>query len=191
MTSAASPWVLPERGRIGIAGVIVAESAIFLIFVVAYLYYIGKSASGPQPAEVLELPILASVLLLSSSATIALAVRALRGNQAGAFLLWWALTFALGSSFLALTALEWRRLIYTEGLTIATNLFGTSYYALVGLHASHVIVGLVALGVVLALGLRGHVRAQHAERTEVLSLYWHFVDGIWIVVFTVVYVIGR
>lgn len=191
MTSGASPWVLPERGRIGIAGVIVAESAIFLIFVVAYLYYIGKSASGPQPAEVLELPILASVLLLSSSATIAFAVRSLRGNQGGAFLLWWGLTFALGSSFLALTALEWWRLIYSEGLTIATNLFGTSYYALVGLHASHVIVGLVALGVVLALGLRGHVRAQHAERTEVLSLYWHFVDGIWIVVFTVVYVIGR
>jgi len=191
VTSPATPWTLPDRGRVGIAGVIVAESAIFLIFVVAYLYYIGKSASGPQPSQVLELPILASALLLSSSATIAFAVRALRGGQRGGFLLWWGATFALGASFLALTALEWRTLIYDKGLTIATNLFGTSYYALVGLHASHVIVGLLALGVVLALGLRGHVRAQHAERTEILSLYWHFVDGVWIVVFTVVYVIGR
>jgi cytochrome c oxidase subunit 3/cytochrome o ubiquinol oxidase subunit 3 len=181
----------PARGRVGIAGVIAAESAVFLIFVVAYLYYVGKSVSGPTPAEVLETPILASVVLLSSSATIALAVRGLRAGQRARFLLWWGLTFSLGGAFLLLTALEWWRLIYTRGLTIATNLFGTTFYSLVGLHASHVVVGLVALGIVLALGARGHVRPAHAEHTEVLSLYWHFVDAVWVVVFTVVYVIGR
>lgn len=189
--AALTPWTLPDRGRVGIAGVIIAESAIFVIFVVAYLFYLGQSLTGPTPAEVLELPILASVLLLSSSATIAVAVRSLRAGRESAFVFWWGLTFAFGAAFLALTALEWRRLIVDHGLTIGTNLFGTTYYALVGLHASHVVVGLLGLGLVLALAIRGHLRPAHAERADVLSLYWHFVDAVWVVVFTVVYVIGR
>jgi cytochrome c oxidase subunit 3 len=82
-------------------------------------------------------------------------------------------------------------LIYDEGLTIKTNLFGTTYYSLVGLHASHVIVGLILLSTTLLFGLAGRVTVVHAERLEVISLYWHFVDAVWIVVFTVVYVLGR
>jgi len=186
----AEAWTLPDRGRVGIAGIIIAESAIFLIFVVAYLYYIGKSLSGPLP-DVLETPILATVMLLSSSLTITLAVRSLRSGNRGGFTLWWGLTFALGAAFLGFTAIEWQRLIFGKGLTIATNLFGTTYYSLVGLHASHVIVGLFGIGLVLTLSLGGHVRREHAERAEVLSYYWHFVDAVWVVVFTVVYVIGR
>lgn len=185
-----SAEVRPDRGKVGIAGVIIAESAVFLIFVVAYLFYIGKSASGPQPS-ILEVPVLASFLLFGSSATITFAVRSLRGGSREGFTLFWGLTFALGAAFLVFTALEWKRLIYEKGLTISTNLFGTSYYSLVGLHASHVIVGLLLLGTVLALSLRGHVQQKHAERCEVLAYYWHFVDAIWVVVFTVVYVIGR
>ena len=77
------------------------------------------------------------------------------------------------------------------GLTISTNLFGTTFYSLVGLHASHVVVGLLALSLVLVFALRGAIKREHAERIEILALYWHFVDAIWIVVFTVVYVIGR
>ena len=130
-------------------------------------------------------------MLLSSSVTITLAVRALRAGNRSGFILFWGLTFALGAAFLGFTAIEWKRLIYERGLTIGTNLFGTSYYSLVGLHASHVIVGLICLGTVLGLALRGDVKREHAERTEVLAYYWHFVDGIWVVVFTVVYVIGR
>lgn len=185
-----SPESRPDRGKVGIAGVIVAESAVFLILVIAYLFYIGKSASGPQPS-ILEVPVLASLLLFGSSATITFAVRSLRGGSREGFTLFWGLTFALGAAFLVFTALEWKRLIYEKGLTIGTNLFGTSYYSLVGLHASHVVVGLIGLGTVLALSLGGHVKQHHAERCEVLAYYWHFVDAIWVVVFTVVYVIGR
>ena len=76
-------------------------------------------------------------------------------------------------------------------LTIATNLFGTTYYSLVGLHAFHVIVGLLGLGLVMALALASKVNDEHAGRVGVLGLYWHFVDAVWVVVFTVVYVIGR
>jgi cytochrome c oxidase subunit 3/cytochrome o ubiquinol oxidase subunit 3 len=77
------------------------------------------------------------------------------------------------------------------GLTIRTNLFGTTFYSLVGLHATHVVIGLIMLTIALVLLLGGRVKEKHAERLEVLSLYWHFVDGVWVVVFLVVYVLGR
>jgi cytochrome c oxidase subunit III len=189
--TAGETWVLPDRGRVGIVGLIVAETAVFTIFVVAYLYYIGKSLSGPTPAEVLDLPVVVSILLWSSSLTIHRAVRALRGGLVQTFALWWFLTILLGALFLVGTGTEWYRLIVHHGLTIRTNLFGTTFYSLVGLHASHVIVGLVLMTVALMLALGGHVNGTHAPRTEVLSLYWHFVDAVWVVVFLVVYVVGR
>ena len=97
----------------------------------------------------------------------------------------------LGIVFLAGTAMEWHKLIYHDGLTIRTNLFGTTFYSLVGLHATHVIVGLIGLSLVMLFTLLGKVEQRHAERIQVLALYWHFVDAVWVVVFTVVYVVGR
>ena len=139
----------------------------------------------------MELPIWATICLLSSSLTIHFAVRSLQSGRGRSFAWWWLLTILLGAVFLAGTGLEWRHLIVDEGLTIQTNLFGTTYYSLVGLHAFHVTVGLIALATVSILAALGYVKQEHAERTEVLSLYWHFVDVVWVVVFTVVYVIGR
>ena len=188
---AALEWKLPARGQVGMYVLIGAESAIFTIFVVAYLFYVGKSLSGPMPSEVLSPPILYTVCLLSSSLTIHFAARSLRAGKVQSFAAWWLLTIMLGAIFLYGTASEWHRLIYKEGLTIATNLFGTTYYSLVGLHGFHVIVGLFALSTVMAFTIFGAVKQEHAERVDVLSLYWHFVDAVWIVVFTVVYVIGR
>jgi len=170
---------------------IIAESAIFTIFVVAYLFYLGKSISGPTPRDVLETPIFYTICLLSSSITIHLAVKRLKCDALLSFLALWLLTIVLGGLFMYGTAQEWRRLIYEHGLTISTNLFGTTYYSLVGLHAFHVTVGLVMLALVLFLGLAGRVRVAQSPRVDVLSMYWHFVDVVWVVVFTVVYVIGR
>ena len=184
-------WVLPSRGRVGMSSLIAAEAAIFTIFVVAYIFYIGKSVSGPTPKDVLELPILGTVCLLSSSVTIHLAVRALRNSKVAMFGLWWFATIALGSIFLIGTGREWHHLIFDEGLTVSTNLFGTTYYSLVGLHAFHVTVGLIILTIAMVFTLLGKVKSEHSERAEVFSLYWHFVDVVWVVVFTVVYVIGR
>jgi cytochrome c oxidase subunit III len=184
-------WVLPDRGKVGMACLIIAESAIFTIFVVAYLFYIGKSVSGPTPSEVLETPVFFTICLLSSSITIHLAGMFLERGRGGAFLISWFLTFVLGGLFLFGTAREWHRLIYEHGLTISTNLFGTTYYSLVGLHAFHVTVGLIMLAIVLIFSLAGHVRREQAPRIGVLSMYWHFVDAVWVVVFTVVYIVGR
>src|SRR6266704_4710886 len=166
-------WTLPYRGKVGMACLIIAESAIFTIFVVAYIFYIGKSLSGPTPQQVLQLPIFNSICLLSSSLTIHLAVSALRREKSGAFNLFWFLTLALGTIFLVGTGREWYHLIYHKGLTISTNLFGTTYYSLVGLHAFHVTAGLVGLSVVMILALAGAVKQEHTQRVDVLSLYWH------------------
>ena len=170
---------------------IVAESAIFLIFVVAYIFYAGKSLSGPYPNEVLEIPIFITICLLSSSITIHLAAKALHNANLRAFGWWWFLTMTLGSIFLIGTGIEWHHLIVEKGLTISTNLFGTTYYSLVGLHASHVTVGLIGISVVMIATLMGKVRPEHADKVDVFSMYWHFVDAVWVVVFTVVYIIGR
>jgi cytochrome c oxidase subunit 3 len=184
-------WKLPYRGKVGMACLIAAESTIFTIFVVAYLFYAGKSLTGPTPSEVLETPIFFTVCLLSSSLTIHFASRFLERGKRGGFLGSWFLTIILGYLFLYGTGQEWRHLIYEHGLTISTNLFGTTYYSLVGLHALHVTAGLVMLSIVLFFGLAGRVGPEHSARVNVLSLYWHFVDAVWVVVFTVVYVLGR
>jgi cytochrome c oxidase subunit 3/cytochrome o ubiquinol oxidase subunit 3 len=176
---------------VGIFCFITAESAIFTIFVVAYLFYLGKDLSGPTPRQILELPILNTVCLLSSSATITFALRSLRNGNVKRFGVWWLATIALGAYFLLGTGREWRHLMYDKGLTLQTNLFGTTFYSLVGLHASHVVVGLLLLLIVMASAIAGLVKQEHAGRVHVLSLYWHFVDAVWIVVFTVVYIIGR
>ena len=184
-------WKLPYRGKVGMACLIFAECAIFTIFVVAYLFYVGKSLSGPTPREVLETPIFYTICLLSSSLTIHFAGKLLERGRRAAFLLLWLLTITLGALFLFGTGQEWHRLIYEHGLTISTNLFGTTYYSLVGLHAFHVTAGLIMLSIVLLFGLAGRVGPEQSARVDVLSLYWHFVDAVWVVVFTVVYVLGR
>ncbi len=184
-------WKLPSSRKVAIACLILTETCLFSIFLAAYVFYLGKSLTGPTPREVLELPVLSTFCLLSSSVTIVLAERAFDRDRVGNFKLWWLATMILAAFFLTSTALEWHKLIYQKGLTISTNLFGTTYYSLVGLHASHVIVGLCLLTLVFILSLGGYVTKMHRERVEMISWYWHFVDAVWIAVFTVVYVIGR
>ena len=187
----AEPWRLPSRGRVAMLALIAGESAIFTIFVVAYIFYIGKSLTGPTPLEVLAIPWFNTICLLSSSVTILLAERQIERGKMRGFTMWWALTIALGTIFIGDTAVEWHKLIYIDGLTIRTNLFGTTFYSLVGLHATHVVVGLIGLSLILIFTLTGHVKEQHSERIQVFALYWHFVDAVWVVVFTVVYIVGR
>src|SRR5215510_14127077 len=184
-------WSLPSSRKVAIVCLILTETTLFSIFVAAYLFYIGKSLTGPTPREVLETPIIPTICLLGSSVTIMLAEFALRRENRGRFQLWWLITILLAATFIGATALEWYRLITVHHLTISTNLFGTTFYSLVGLHATHVVVGVTLLTLVLALSLAGKVRQAHTEHLEMVSWYWHFVDAVWVVVFTVVYVIGR
>src|SRR5262249_32952279 len=139
----------------------------------------------------LPLVVFTTVCLLSSSLTVHAADRALRLGARPAFLGWWSATIGLGVIFLVGTAFEWGELISEYGLTLSRNLFGTTYYTLVGFHALHVTGGVIIMLSVLGLALRREITAQNRLSAELVSWYWHFVDGVWVVVFTVVYVVGR
>jgi cytochrome c oxidase subunit III len=179
------------RGHAGVIGLIVAEASLLGVFVVAYLFYLGKSLSGPYPKDVLEVPIFNTLCLLASSVTVGLAVRALRQGDRRRVGTWLPVTVLLGIAFLTGTAKEWYGLIVDHGLTIGTNLFGTTFYSLVGFHAFHVTIGVIMLTLLTVFAWSGALQSAHADHAELVSWYWHFVDGVWIVVLTVVYIIGR
>ncbi len=183
-----------SRAKVGMASLIFMESALFSAFLVTYLYYIGKSPTGPQPMDCLELGLVTinSICLFASSATVVFAVRALSRGSLKGFQVWMLLTILLGLEFLIGTGLEWKKLIEVQGLTIDSNVFGTTFYTLVGFHAFHVIVGLVLLTGTFMLALCGCIKPERdTERVEIATWYWHFVDVVWIVVFTLVYFVGK
>ena len=191
------PAIAPERtlspGQWGIISFLVSEVALFGTLIVTYLFYLGNDVVGPTPAVALSLSLVlvTTACLLASSGTVQVAEKALhRGNQGG-FVLWWLATIVLGVLFLSGTVYEWYGLIVHHGLTISRNLFGTTYYTLVGLHALHVTGGVIIMLIVLGLALRRHVTTAHRAGVGLVSWYWHFVDGVWVVVFTVVYLVGR
>jgi cytochrome c oxidase subunit 3/cytochrome o ubiquinol oxidase subunit 3 len=191
------PPIAPERtltpGQWGVISFLVSEVALFGTLIVTYLFYLGKDVVGPTPAVALHLPLVlvTTACLLASSGTVHLAEKALHRDNQGGFVLFWLATIVLGALFLGGTAYEWYGLIVHHGLTISRNLFGTTYYTLVGLHALHVTGGVTIMLIVLGLALRRQVTAANRAAVGLVSWYWHFVDGVWVVVFTVVYLVGR
>jgi cytochrome c oxidase subunit III len=183
-------WLSPVQW--GVVTFLVSEVAFFGTLIATYLSFLGQEQSGPTPA-VLSLPLVigTTICLLASSLTAHLAERALRGGSKSAFVGWWSATIGLGVVFLAGTAYEWYELITQYGLTISRNVFGSTYYTLVGFHALHVTAGVILLLIILGLVVRGQVTASRPVAAEMTSWYWHFVDGVWVVVFTVVYLVGR
>lgn len=184
-----------SRGKVGISCLIITESFFFVCFIVAYLYYIvilQVEDGGPDPAVLFRADIMvyiASVTLLSSSVTVVLASRALARGAHDKFRSWLAITILLGGFFLFATILEWMHLIGDLGMWMNTSSLGSCFFSLVGFHALHVVVGLSALSLCLLISFRGRFPEQQAERFEVLSWYWHFVDVIWLFVFTTVYIL--
>jgi cytochrome c oxidase subunit III len=191
------PAIAPERtlspGQWGVLSFLVSEVALFSTLITVYVYYLGKDTVSPTPAEALKLKLVlgTTACLLASSVTIHLAEKKLQRGEQGGFLMLWAATIGLGVVFLGGTAFEWHDLIYDRHLTISRNLFGTTYYTLVGLHALHVTAGVTIMLIVLGLALGRQVTSANRAGVGLVSWYWHFVDGVWVVVFTVVYLVGR
>jgi cytochrome c oxidase subunit 3/cytochrome o ubiquinol oxidase subunit 3 len=180
--------------KVGMLAFLASEAAFFGTLIMTYVYFLRQTTQGePRPSQVFWLPavLATSACLFSSSATIHVAQKSLRRNAQQAFLTWWGLTIVLGLLFLLGTMLEWTDLIGRRGLTISRNLFGSTYFTLVGFHALHVTVGLIVMSIVLGLAWRRQVTQRNQTGVEVVSWYWHFVDGVWAVVFTLVYVVGR
>jgi cytochrome c oxidase subunit 3/cytochrome o ubiquinol oxidase subunit 3 len=170
-----------------------SETSFFSTLIVTYLTFLGKDTVGPTPSQALSLPLVLGTTscLLASSVTIHRAGKMLRLGTRGEFLAWWSATIGLGVLFLLGTAYEWHELIDRHHLTIGRNLFGTTYYTLVGFHGVHVTAGVVVMLIVLALTLRRQVTGRNPIGVELVAWYWHFVDGVWVAVFTVVYLVGR
>lgn len=183
----------PSTARFGMIAFLASEVAFFSTLIVAYVAFAGRDRVGPTPSEALSLPLAlgATACLLSSSVTVHLAERASRLGRRAAFVRWWGATIALAVVFLASTAYEWHGLIYRHHLTISRNLFGTTYYTLVGFHGLHVTAGVTVMLIMLGLTLGRRLAAGDRAGVELISWYWHFVDGVWIVVFAVVYLATR
>jgi cytochrome c oxidase subunit 3/cytochrome o ubiquinol oxidase subunit 3 len=180
--------------QVGILVFLATEVAFFGTLIMAYVYFLRQTTQGePNPSQVFDLRwvLAASACLFSSSATIHLAERALGRNSHQTFIALWGLTIVLGALFLLGTVREWSDLIGKWGLTISRNLFGTTYFTLVGFHAFHVTIGVIVMSIVFGLALRRQITERNKVGVTVVSWYWHFVDGVWVVVFTLVYLVGR
>ena len=176
----------------GMLTFLASEASLFTTLIVVYLAYLKVDQEGPT-AAVLSLPLVigTTICLLTSSVTVHLAVRSLGLNDRTAFIRWWLATIVLGILFLLGTAYEWRELIVEHGLTISRNLFGSTYFTLVGFHALHLSVGVLVMLIVLGLTISRLLPTKDHAGAELVSWYWHFVDVVWVAVFTVVYVVGR
>jgi len=181
--------VATEKNRQGVVLFVVSEAIFFLMLIMAYVFYHRSHGNGAQAAQVLD-PLRTgafSVALLASSLTLWRAERRVRsGHPAGA---WLAATFALGAIFLVGQVREYLGLVHRD-VTISRDLFGTTFFTLTGFHGLHVAAGLVVIAILcgLALARRG---AFVDTGIEAASVYWHFVDGVWVVIFAVVYLWGR
>src|SRR5262245_52732151 len=190
----APPPLALERGltsaQWGMLSFLASEVSLFSTLIVVYRVYLGAEQEGPTPAVLsLSLVIGTTCCLLASSVTMHQAVRS--AGERSTFLRWWSATILLGITFLVGTAWEWRELVVVHGLTPNRNLFGTTYYTLVGFHALHVTAGVVVMLTVLGLALSRLVTPLNRSSIELVSWYWHFVDVVWVVVFSVVYIAGR
>ena len=156
-----------------------------------YLSYKGKSLSGPTPHDVFNIPLTsesAGVLLLSSL-TMVLALAAVHQNDRRWSGIWLLATALLGAHFVGNQVYEFHTFAVHDGLTLSTNLFGSSFFVLTGFHGAHVSGGVIWLLGLWVLNLRGKLDARDAIKVEVAGLYWHFVDIVWIAIFTIVYLI--
>ncbi len=183
---------LPDHRKLAIWIFLASDVIFFGALIAAFVVYRGRSVSGPGPAQVLTLfhATLMTMVLLVSSVTMVLALAAIRGGNRTRMWQWLLATAALGIVFLGLKAQEYTTL-FRLGLTPSTNIFGSVYFTLTGFHALHVIIGIIWILAVAGKALRGGFSQTNNLPVEMVGLYWHFVDMIWVAVFMVVYLIEK
>jgi len=167
-----------------------SDCLLFGALISTYVLYRGASLVGPYPSEVFDIPYtsVSSFVLLASSLTMVLALAAIQRGEMGRMRVWLLATALLGMTFVGGQVYEFTT-FYREGLTLSTNLFGTTFYVLTGFHGTHVGVGVLMLLSLVAMSFTGRITSRDTMAVELVGLYWHFVDIVWIVIFTVVYLI--
>jgi cytochrome c oxidase subunit 3/cytochrome o ubiquinol oxidase subunit 3 len=167
-----------------------SECLFFGSLIAAYLLYRDRSMVGPYPEDVFDIPFtsVSAFILLMSSVTMVLALAAIQKGDRRSLNVWLFTTAILGTLFVSGQAFEFTE-FYREGLTLETNLFGTTFFVLTGFHGAHVTIGVLILFSLFSVSLQGKITQEKSLNVELAGLYWHFVDIVWIVIFTLVYLI--
>ena len=182
----------------GVVAFLCSEVALFSTLITTYVIFLGAETPGADPAKMptpgntldLGLVMINSICLLSSSATIYFALKARKRGAHSRYLIWFAITILLGIEFILGTGYEWYGLMTEKQLWISTNSFGSTFYTLIGFHAFHVSIGILVMMILWGVEAARCLKAD-SEAPELVSWYWHFVDGVWILIFTLVYIISR
>jgi heme/copper-type cytochrome/quinol oxidase subunit 3 len=179
-----------DNRKLGMWAFLGSECLFFGSLIATYLLYRGRSVQGPYPEDVYDIPYtsVSSFVLLMSSLTMVLALNAIQRGDHRRLRAWLLATALLGITFVGGQVFEFTVFI-REGLTLSRNLFGSSFFVLTGFHGAHVTVGILMLLSLYGMSLAGRLPVERALRVELIGLYWHFVDVVWIVIFTVVYLI--
>ena len=169
-----------------------SDCLFFGAFISAYLFYRGRPQAGPKAQDVYNIPFtsVTSFILLMSSLTMVLALAAIQRGDYRRLRIWLLATAMFGATFVGGQVFEFTEFT-RKGLNIDTNLFGSSFYVLTGLHGAHVTAGIVWLVSLWGLAVQGRLTQADSERVEIAGLYWHFVDVVWIVIFTVIYLLPK
>jgi cytochrome c oxidase subunit 3/cytochrome o ubiquinol oxidase subunit 3 len=169
-----------------------SDCLFFGAFISAYLLYRGRPQTGPTPKELFDIPFTSatSFILLMSSLGMVLALAAIQRGDHRRFRLWLLTTAIFGATFVAGQIFEFTE-FYREGLKLDTNLFGSTFYVLTGFHGAHVCLGILWLLSLWGMSMQGRLGPEKAESVEIAGLYWHFVDVVWIVIFTVIYLMPQ
>jgi heme/copper-type cytochrome/quinol oxidase subunit 3 len=167
-----------------------SECMFFGSLIATYLIYKGRSVSGPTPHEILNIPFtsVSAFVLLMSSLTMVLALAAVQHGNARGTRIWLAATALLGMTFVGGQVYEFTH-FFLEGLTLQSNLFGCTFFVLTGFHGTHVTVGVIWLWTLWTMAMKGKLPKERALDVEIAGLYWHFVDVVWIAIFTLIYLL--
>jgi cytochrome c oxidase subunit 3/cytochrome o ubiquinol oxidase subunit 3 len=181
------------HAKLGFWMFLASEALFFGAFISTYFLYRGRDSAflgGPEPTELFDIPFTSatSFILLMSSLTMVLALAAIQRGDHRRFRIWILATALFGATFIGGQVFEFTE-FYREGLTLSSNLFGSTFFTLTGLHGAHVTVGIVWLLMLYARSLQGRLQAENAEAVEIAGLYWHFVDIVWIFIFTAIYLV--
>ena len=179
-----------DNQKLGIWTLIGSEAVFFSALIVTYIVLRGRSITGPLPQQVLDIPLTAvnTFVLICSSLTMVSALAAIQAGAVRRLRIFLVATMVLGLTFLGGQATEFTMLA-NHGLSLSVNLFGASFFTLTGFHGAHVLAGVIWIGFVLARSLRGGITQEKHASVELVGLYWHFVDLVWIIIFTIVYLI--
>ncbi|MBI4790848.1 MAG: heme-copper oxidase subunit III [Chloroflexi bacterium] len=179
-----------DNRKLGMWTFLGSEVMFFSALIVTYLVMRGRSTGGPLPTEMLDVPLTAvnTFVLLVSSLTMVTALAAIQKANPRGMRLWLIATAVLGLVFLSGQAYEFNKM-FREGLSLSTNLFGATFFTLTGFHGMHVLVGVIWIGFVLARAFKGGITPTNHLAVELAGLYWHFVDIVWIIIFTLVYLL--